>query len=90
MIIQLFNASLTLKIVLGKFCEKLLATRLIKITAEEKLIPDHQFGFREKHEVHRVVGIVNKTLDERKYCSALSLNISQAFVKVCHQGLLFK
>lgn len=73
--------------VLGKVFEKLLATKLIKTIAEKKLIPDHQFDFRQTHaaieQVHRVVNIVNKTFEERKYCSVPFLDISQAFDHVC-------
>lgn len=80
--------------VLAKLFEKLLATRLMKIITDNNLFPDHQFGFREKHstieQVHRVVDIVNKTFEEKKYCSALFLDVSQAFDKVWHEGLLFK
>ena len=53
-----------------------------------------KLGFRKGHgtieEVHRVVNCINKALDENKFCTAIFPDISQAFDKVWHDGLLFK
>jgi hypothetical protein len=58
------------------------------------LIPNHQFGFRQKHSAigrtHRIVQRINEVLENKKYCSTAFLDISQAFDKVWHTGLLFK
>lgn len=58
------------------------------------LLPNHQFGFREHHsttqQVHRIINKIAMSLEEKKYCSAVFLDISQAFDKVWHSGLLFK
>ncbi len=44
---------------LSKLFEKMLLQKLKPILHEKKIIPDHQFGFREEHgtveQVHRVV-----------------------------------
>ena len=44
--------------VLSKMIEKLILNRLKPILEAENIIPDHQFGFREKHstieQIHRV------------------------------------
>ena len=80
--------------VLSKVLEKLLLKRLIPILEEQKLIPSHQFGFRSKHgtieQVHRVVKEAAIALEEKKFCTAAFLDISQAFDKVWHQGLCYK
>lgn len=60
----------------------------------DDIVPNHQFGFRENHgtieQIHRIVDVISKALDEKKYCSAVFLDISQAFDKVWHEGLLYK
>jgi hypothetical protein len=37
-----------------------------------------------------VTNIINKVLDDRKYCAAVFLDVSQAFDRVWHSGLLYK
>ena len=80
--------------ILSKLFENLFLTRLIPTLYEKRIIPDHQFGFRRNHatteQVHRIANIINKALEENKYCTAAFLDISQAFDKVWHQGLLYK
>jgi hypothetical protein len=57
-------------------------------------VPTHQFGFRKAHstiqQCHRITDIINKAFEVHKYCSAVFLDVSQAFDKVWYQGLLFK
>ena len=78
----------------SKTLETLFLSRLTPFINNHEIIPDHQFGFRKGHgtveQVHRVVNCINKALDEKKYCTAVFLDISQAFDKVWHDGLLFK
>lgn len=80
--------------VLSKLFEKLFLRRLRPWLIENNIVPDHQFGFREQHgtveQVHRVVAEIGKCLEEKKYCSAAFLDVSQAFDRVWHKGLLFK
>lgn len=79
---------------LSKLFEKLLLQRLKPILVERQIIPDHQFGFRHEHatieQVHRIVDVIRESLERKQYCSALFLDISQAFDKVWHPGLLYK
>lgn len=79
---------------LSKIFEKALLKRLRPVLVATNLIPDHQFGFREKHatieQVHRVVDNINTSFDQQKYCSAAFLDVSQAFDRVWHKGLLYK
>jgi len=69
-------------------------TRLLPIIMDRKFIPDIQFGFRQKHstieQVHRLVEKIHQSLKRKKYCLAVFLDISQAFDRVWHEGLLCK
>lgn len=79
---------------LSKLFEKLLLKRLQPILINKKVIPPHQFGFRKQHstieQVHRIVNYIRTSLEEKRYCSAVFLDISQAFDRVWHEGLLYK
>lgn len=79
---------------ISKVFEKLLIKRLKPLIKERALIPQHQFGFRDNHstidQVHRITNVIEKALEERKVCSSLFLDVSQAFDKVWHEGLLYK
>ena len=79
---------------LSKLFEKILLKRLTPIIEERKLIPNHQFGFRRKHstidQVHRITRDIEYALEEKKVCSAVFLDVSQAFNKVWHDGLHHK
>ena len=72
--------------ILLKLFEKLFLTRLQPLLHEQWTIPDHQFGFRQKHatieQVHRVTNAITEALETHKYCTAAFLDISQAFDKV--------
>lgn len=77
--------------ILSKLLEKLL---LRKITENQNIIPDHQFGFRSEHstiqQCHRISNAINVAIDGKKYCTAAFLDVSQAFDRVWHDGLLCK
>jgi hypothetical protein len=55
-----------------------------------RLIPSHQFGFRQRHstieQTHRIVQRINEALENKQYCSVAFSDISQAFNKVWHTG----
>lgn len=80
--------------ILSKLFEKAFLKRLKPILIDKNLIPAHQFGFREQHatveQVHRLINIITRALEGKRYCSAAFLDISQAFDKVWHAGLLYK
>jgi hypothetical protein len=80
--------------ILSTSLEKILLKRLTPIIGESKLIPSHQFGFIKKHrtigQAHRLVNNINNDLESKRYCSAAFIDISQAFDKVWHIGLLYK
>jgi hypothetical protein len=64
------------------------------VVENNRLIPNHQFSFRQRHstteQTHRIVWRINEALENKQYCSAAFLDISQAFDKVWHTGLLYK
>lgn len=80
--------------VLSKLFEKLIHKRLLPILEKRRLIPQHQFGFRQNHstidQVHRITHIIEEALENKKVCSAIFLDVSQAFDKVWHEGLNYK
>ena len=79
---------------LSKLFEKLLTNLLLPLIEDLKTLPDHQFGFRKQHstieQIHRITHNISQTLEKKKYCSAVFLDIQQAFDKVWHEGLLYK
>ena len=78
----------------SKVMEILFLRRLLPHISERNLLPDHQFGFRQRHgtieQVHRLVENIQNAFETNKYCSSSFLDISQAFDRVWHEGLLFK
>lgn len=80
--------------IFSKIFEKLLLKRLLPLLEEKCIIPDHQFGFRHKHgtpeQCHRIINAIRYSLENKMYCSAVFLDIQQAFDKVWHSGLLYK
>ena len=79
---------------ISKLFEKIVLKRLKLIIEERKLLPSHQFGFRNKHstmdQVHRITDIIENTLEEKKVCATIFLDVAQAFDKVWHRGLQYK
>jgi hypothetical protein len=67
---------------------------LKSIIEEKNLIPNHQFGFRGRHstidQVHRITDVIEKSLENKEVCSAIFLDVEQAFDKVWHDGLKYK
>ncbi|KAL4149704.1 hypothetical protein QTP88_003582 [Uroleucon formosanum] len=79
---------------LGKLFKKLLLKRLQNISEINKIIPNSQYGFRAHHStihpLHRLTDAISSSLELKKYCSGVFLDVAQAFDKVCHNGLLHK
>ena len=79
---------------LSKLFEIVLQSKIKCFLNSENAIPNHQFGFREKHgtveQVDRVTSEIRKCFEQKKYCSAVFLDVAQAFDKVWHEGLTYK
>lgn len=77
---------------LGKLFEQIILNRMYDHL--EEILPEHQFGFRQKHgtieQVHRISNTISQTIENKQFCSAVFLDISQAFDRVWHMGLLYK
>lgn len=80
--------------ILSKIFERLLLNRIQETTLLNELIPDHQFGFRQKHstihQCHRVVNKIKQSFEDKEMCASVFLDIKQAFDGVWHEGLLYK
>lgn len=80
--------------IVSKLFEKLFLKRLKPIIERNDLIPEYQFGFREKHstidEVHRIASIIKRALEDKEICIALFLDVAQASDNVWHEGLIHK
>lgn len=80
--------------IISKLFEKLFLSRMDPNITNDKLLPEHQFGFRNSHstieQINRVHTEILNTLEEKEYCLAVFLVIQQAFDKVWHEGLLYK
>lgn len=78
----------------SKIMEILFLSRFNPVVESNNLIPEHQFGFRKKHgtieQVHRLVERIHAAFEKKEYCPAVFLDISQAFDRVWHEGLLYK
>nr|AMS38375.1 hypothetical protein [Bactrocera tryoni] len=80
--------------ILSKLLEAVIIRRLQNIIEEKDLIPIHQFGFRSQHstidQVHRITSIIEDAMEKKQNCTAVFLDVSQAFDRVWHHGLLHK
>jgi hypothetical protein len=80
--------------VCSKLFEKLLYRRLLPIISQNNILPNHQYGFRHQHstlhQLHRICDYVATSLERKEYASGVFFDVSQAFDKVWHEGLLSK
>jgi len=62
--------------------------------ASSQFSPNYQFGFRPRYSTiqlcHRVTDIIASSLELGEYCTGAFLDVSQAFDRVWHLGLLSK
>lgn len=79
---------------LSKLFEKIIKKRLDSYVSNSSLIPPHQFGFRSHHstthQLLRVSEDIINGFERRCHTAAVFLDVSQAFDRVWHDGLLFK
>ena len=71
--------------IVAKLFEKVLLHRMRTIITQRKLLPEFQFGFREKHstteQIHRVVHSISQALQNKQYSPTVFVDVSNAFVK---------
>ncbi|KAH0811919.1 hypothetical protein GEV33_010872 [Tenebrio molitor] len=79
---------------IGKVHEKVILTRLVKVTDENSTIPDEQFGFRPKHstvdQLINVTEFIAKGFGQNQSTGAIFLDVAKAFDTVWHDGLVYK
>ena len=79
---------------ISKVLERLLANRIINDVTYTQRLPDNQFRFRHKHstiqQMHRLCHTIYTAFEAKQYCTSAFLDVSQAFDKVWHDGLLYK
>ena len=79
---------------ISKILEMLLSRQIYIDTDLNTWVPYHQFGFRKAHSTiqqsHRITHTINTALEQKQYCTTALLDVSQAFDKVWHPGLLYK
>jgi hypothetical protein len=78
----------------GKILEKIIFKNLYNYVTRNKILSDHQSGFRTKDStINQLLIIYNtiiKNLDLGKYVRFIFCDISKAFDRVWHSGLIFK
>ena len=78
----------------GKTLERLLYDRMFEFFAEINLISDNQSGFKPGDScINQLLSITHEiyqSLDDNLEVRAVFLNISKAFDKVWHKGLIYK
>jgi hypothetical protein len=71
---------ISLLLIVSKVFENILLKRLFPIVENNRLIPNHQFGFRQRHsrieQAHRIVQRINEALENKQFCSAAFLHLS--------------
>jgi len=79
---------------ISKVLDRLLAKRITTDVTYTQRVPDHQFAFRHKHstiqQVHRLCHTIYTAFEAKQNCTSAFLDVSQAFDKVWHDGLLYK
>lgn len=77
---------------LGKLFERLLLTRLSRQVTS--LLPPEQFGFRAglgtELQALRLVEYIREGFQHRDHCATVFLDVSKAFDRVWHEGLIYK
>jgi hypothetical protein len=79
---------------LGKVVERVVAEHLNKIIDDMALLPNEQFGFRKgrstTHQIHKLIEHISESFNNKDMTIGVFLDVSKAFDKVWHDGLLYK
>ena len=75
----------------GKILEKIVFDKLYTFLVHNNLITKHQSGFRQgDSNINQLLSIIFESFEEYDETRAISMDISKAFDKVWHDGLVFK
>ena len=76
------------------FVKKIVLKHISPFINNASIVPQTQFGFRKGHstihQIHRLTDSIANSIERKEYCSAVLLDVAQAFDKVWHLGLLYK
>lgn len=79
---------------LSKIYERLILKRMTPYIVRNNILPKTQFGFRSSHstihQAHRIVDAISLSFEKKLYCTCVFPDVSQAFDRVWHDGLLYK
>jgi len=79
---------------LSKIFEKVLLKRIYLIINDLNIIPNTQFGFKNKcstlHQVYKITDIISSSLETKNHFEAVFLDVAQAFDRVWSDGVLYK
>ena len=75
---------ISLLVILSKIFGRIFRRRMQPILEKANTIPEYQLTY------YRIIYYIRKSLESKKYCSVVFLDVQQAFDKVWHEGLLFK
>lgn len=79
---------------LSKIYERILLKQILNHAEEARVIPDHQFGFREGHsslhQVARLAALAGRNYNQKKHMAIVLIDLEKAFDRVWHLGLLNK
>lgn len=80
--------------IFAKLFDKIINAKLTTFNEEQNIIPDNQFGFRQKHSTSHGLLYLYKNakteLTNTRSTGILSFDIEKAFDRVWHCGLLYK
>ncbi len=78
---------------LSKLFENMILKRLNNHLTKSEAIPNHQFGFRNHistDQLLRITEYIHTAFQEKKHTIVTLLDVSQAFDRVWHPGLIYK
>jgi hypothetical protein len=72
--------------IVSKLFERFLLNKIKASAPTSTIFPNRQFGFREGHatvqQCHRIVHYIIESMEDKRMCTAVFLDIQQAFDKV--------
>lgn len=79
---------------LAKLCERMILHRLYSFVEQNKLLVNHQSGFRQKRQTKDnlafLIQKISESFNRKKKVCGFFFDIASAFDKVWHNGLIFK
>jgi hypothetical protein len=80
--------------VTSKLFERILLNRIRNDIDLSIVIPEYQYGYRGGYstmqQMYRIVNKIATSLEEKKHCTAVFLDVAQAMDKIWHTELLYK